>query len=143
MDALKLRSTLRPVTLHAQVGNLFPPLELVRRICNSQHTDEQLLTMSKSSEAELPRACSPQTIHVGLRMTELDPREHQGNLQRSAQEAVMRRIGVVLEERFQYQTVKTTLDPSPAFWYPYLGTMAGNLVFCRLVIRDSLLAEAS
>ncbi|MFZ0739725.1 MAG: hypothetical protein WAM96_21700 [Candidatus Acidiferrales bacterium] len=143
MDALKLRSALRPVMLHAQIGNLFPPLELVHRIRNSGHTNAQLLMVSKSSEPELPGARGPRTIHLGFRMTELDPREHQGNLQRSAQEAVMRRIGIVLEERFQYHAVKTTLDPSPAFWYPYLGTTAGNLVFCRLVVEDSLVAEAA
>jgi hypothetical protein len=142
MPALKLRSTLRPVTLHAQIGNLFPPLELLHRICNSRHTNAPLLMVSNSSEPELPRAHSPQVIHVGVRMTEFDPREHQGNLQRSAQEAVMRRIGIVLEQRFQYHPVRTTLDPSPAFWYPYLGTNAGNLVFCRLVVEDCPVAEA-
>jgi len=134
MGALNLRSTLRPVTLHAQIGNLFPPLELVHRMCNSPHTNAQLLMVSNSKE---PAGRSSQAIHVGVRMTELDPREHQGNLRRSAQEAVMRRIRIILEERFQYQAVKTTLDPSPAFWYPYLGTIAGNLVFCRLVVRDA------
>jgi len=143
MDALKLRSAVRLVTLHARIGNLFPPLELVHRIRNSGHTKAQLLMVSNSSEPELPGARSPRTIDVGVRMTELDPREHQGNLQPSAQEAVMRRIGIVLEEQFQYHAVKTTIDPSPAFWYPYLGTTAGNLVFCRLVVKDFLVAEAS
>jgi len=142
VDALKFRSTLKPVTLYAQIGNLFPPLELVRRICNARHTNAHLLLMSDSSGPELPGARSPQMIHVGVRMTELDPREHQGNLQRSAQEAVARRIGIVLEERFRYHVVKTTVDLSPAFWYPYLGTTAGNLVFCRLVVKDCLVAEA-
>jgi hypothetical protein len=141
MFALKLGAAPRPVTLHAQIGNLFPPLELVYRIRNSEHTKAQFVMLSESSRPELPGARDPRTIHLGLRTTELDPSEHQGNLQPNAQAVVMRRIRTVLEERFQCRVVQTTLDPSPAFWYPYLSTPAANLVFCRLVVKDALVAD--
>jgi len=141
-DALALTLALTPVRLHAQIGNLFPPLELVRRVRNSNQTDAQFLMVNNSGDREAPLPRNPQTIHIGFRMTELDPVEHHGNLQRNAQRVVMRRIGTVLEERFQYRAVQITLDPSPAFWYPYLGTAAGNLVFCRLVVTDASPSKA-
>jgi hypothetical protein len=143
MDALRLTPELKPVTLHAEIGNLFPPLELVDRMCKSGHSSAQLLVVNMSSEHELPGARRSQTIHAGVRMTELDPRVHQGNLHRSTQEAVMRRIKIVLKERLQYEVVKITIDPGPAFWYPYLGTIVGCLVFCRLEVTDSLPGEAN
>jgi hypothetical protein len=143
MFALKLGGAPRPVTLHAQIGNLFPPLELVHRMRNSERRKAQFVMVSESGRPELPGAGNPRTIHLGVRTTELDPSEHQGNLQRNAQAVVMPLIRTVLEERFQCRVVQTTLDPSPAFWYPYLSTPAANLVFCRLVVKDALVADAA
>jgi len=72
---------------------------------------------------------------------EFDCGEHQGNLSPTAQQAVMRRVKAVLEEQLQYRVVQTTLDSNSAFWYPYLGTTAGNLVFCRVIVNDAPFTE--
>jgi hypothetical protein len=141
-DALQPLTVLRPVRVHAQIGNLFPPLELLRRIRSGSHPREQLLTLSNSGEPTFPHARSPQTIDVGIWLTEPDPREHQGNLRPSAREAVMRLIESVSAERFQYHAKAITFDPGPAFWYPYFGGNGRRLVFCRLVVRDFTAAES-
>jgi len=90
-SALKLRSALRPVKLHAQIGDLFPPLDLVHRIRDCK--DEKACVMlGESGTAEVLSTCGRQRVYLGLRMTGIDPIEHQGNLQSNAQRAVMRRI---------------------------------------------------
>jgi hypothetical protein len=141
-DALQPRTALRPVTVHAQIGNLFPPLELVRRIRSGSHLHEQLLTLSNSNDPAFPHARGPQTIHVGIWMTEADSREHQGNLPLSTREAVMRQIESASAERFHYHAKATTFDPGPEFWYPYFGGNGKRLVFCRLIVRDFTPAES-
>jgi hypothetical protein len=122
------------VTVHAEVGEMFPPLELVRRMGDCTRTNFQL-----SGEGLRQSAQSSEVIHVGIRMPDFDVR-HRGNLSRSAQEMVLRRLRAELEKRFEWRVARAMFDAEThqAFCYPYLGNAGGSVVFCRLQVKDHI-----
>lgn len=124
----------KKVTVHAQVGNMFPPLELVRRMCNSSQFETHGFVRNSGGD-EFHNERFPRTIYVGMRAPEFDF-QHRGNLARNAQEAIMRRLGTELQQRFHWEIAKTTFDSDPGFCYPYLASEGGSLIFCRLTIND-------
>jgi hypothetical protein len=131
--AFQLCSEPRPVSLHVHIGDLFPPLALVNGFRNGEHKNPRAM-FGQSSRGDL--CGSPQTIYVGFRLPEFEPSRHRGNVHPSVEGAVIRPIARVLKDEFHYKVVKTTFDQNPGFWYPYLGTDGGNVVFCRLLVDD-------
>lgn len=123
----------KTVTVHARIGEMFPPLELVRRMCDCQALGSQVW-MTDSSRPEL--------IHAGVRMSDFEL-PHRGSLPRSAQEVVLRRVGGELEKQFACKIVQTTLDAPVGFCYPYLRNAVGRVVFCRLEVKDYAAADAT
>ena len=54
----------------------------------------------------------------------------------SAQAVVLGRIAGELERKFEVEIVHRSLVGDFAFCYPYLQNRAGNLVFCRIEVKD-------
>jgi hypothetical protein len=117
---------------------MFPPLELVRRMGDFTRPNFQVLGGGSGRQA----THGTELIHAGIRMPEFDVR-HRGNLSRSAQDAVLQRLGAEAEKQFEWRIARTTFDAEthPAFCYPYLENAEGSVVFCRLEVRDYIAAE--
>ena len=117
---------------------MFPPLELVRRMGDCTRPNFQVLGGGSYRQA----ADGIEVIHAGIRMPEFGV-QHPGNLSRSAQEAVLQRLGAEVEKQFQCRIARTTFDAEThsAFCYPYLGNAEGSVVFCRLEVRDYAAAD--
>ncbi len=134
---------LKDVSLHAQIGHMFPPLRLVHRLRDNELSEMEYVTEGDLGSFPLSGSGDARTIYVGLRMKEFDPSSHHGNLQEGAREEAARRIKAFVQERFRWRTVHSIFDQNPAFWYPYLEKSSGSLVFCRLVFRDAAAPRAS
>jgi hypothetical protein len=117
---------------------MFPPLELVRRMGDCTRPNFQVLGGGSGRQA----THGTEVIHAGIRMPEFDVR-HRGNLSRSAQEAVLQRLGAEVERQFEWRIARTTFDAEThsAFCYPYLGNAEGTVVFCQLEVKDYLAAD--
>jgi hypothetical protein len=124
------------VAVRAQIGDICPPLELVRSMSDSQLAEPHVLIDESSRHG---RNCVdlPQVIHVGIRMSKFDL-AHRGNLPPSSQAEVLRRIEAALERKFELEIVHRKLVGDFAFCYPYLKNSAGNLVFCRIEVKDHI-----
>jgi hypothetical protein len=136
--AWKPKPTRRAVTVQAQVGELFPPLELVRGMGDCTRPNFQVLGGGSGRQV----SHGTEVMHAGIRMPEFDV-GHRGNLSPSAQEAVLRRLGAELEKQFEWRIARTTFDaetPS-AFCYPYLGDAEETVIFCQLEVKDYLAAD--
>lgn len=118
------------MSIDARIGEMFPPLEMVRRMRNHQQLNSKVLLTDSSS---------PDVIHVGIWMPDFDLRQR-GNLPRWVQESVLRQVGAELEKQFEWKIVQTILDPGVGFCYPYLGKTKASLVFSRLVVKDYVAA---
>jgi len=113
---------------------MFPPLALVHRVRDCEQSISPVVIVNSLDNGMLAVG-GRQVVHVGVRMSEPAFR-HRNNLERRAQETVLRRLGSEIEMQFHCQIVRTTLDPNPGFCYPYLGNTTGSLVFSRLVIEE-------
>jgi hypothetical protein len=113
---------------------MFPPLELVRSMSDSQLAEPHVL-MGESSRSGQNGVDVSQVIHVGIRMSESDL-GHRCNLPPSVQAAVLGRIAAELERKFELEIVHRSSVGDFAFCYPYLQNRAGNLVFCRIEVKD-------
>jgi hypothetical protein len=113
---------------------MFPPLELVRSMSDSQLAEPHVL-IGESSRSGQNGGDVSQVTHVGIRMSESDL-GHRSNLPPSAQAAVLGRIAAELERKFEVEIVHRSLFGDFAFCYPYLQNRAGNLVFCRIEVKD-------
>jgi hypothetical protein len=122
------------VAVRAQIGDMFPPLELVRSMSDSQLAEPQVLMVESSRNGRNGVDVS-QVIHVGIRMSESDL-GHRCDLPPSAQAAVLGRVAAELERQFELDVVHRSLVGDFAFCYPYLQNRAGNLVFCRIEVKD-------
>jgi hypothetical protein len=131
--AWKPTSVRKQVTVHARIGEMFPPLALVHRVRDCEHISPVVIANSLDNGMLAVRG--RQVVYVGVRMSESAFR-HRNKLERRGQETVLRRLGSEIETQFQCQIVQTTLDPNPGFRYPYLGNTTGSLVFSRLVIEE-------
>ncbi|MGA7402263.1 MAG: hypothetical protein WBW38_19760, partial [Candidatus Sulfotelmatobacter sp.] len=127
-----------PVAVRAQIGDMFPPLELVRSMSDSQLAGPQVL-IGKSSRIGRNGLDVSQVMHVGIRMSESDLAHH-GNLPPSSQAEILRRIEAELERKFELEIVRRKLVGDFAFVYPYLQNSAGKLVFCRIEVKDHISA---
>jgi hypothetical protein len=136
--ARKPKPTRRAVTVHAHVGEIFPPLALVRRMGDCTRTSFQVLGGGSGRQA----TDDTEVIHAGIRMTEFDVR-HRGNLSRAAQEAVLLRLKAEVEKQFEWRISRATFatETHSAFCYPYLENAEGTVVFCRLEIKDYVPAD--
>ena len=123
------------MTIHAQIGDLFPPLELVRHMRDGPQPDFQVLA-AESNRWAPQNDRNAKIIYVGIRMPEFHiPR---GNLPPRVQRMLLQRIQAKLKSQLVLNIVQTTLAGDFAFCYPYLRNTAGDLVFCRLEIRDHI-----
>lgn len=113
---------------------MFPPLELVRSMSNSQLGEPQVL-IGKSSRIGRNSLDVSQVMYVGIRMSESDL-GHRCNLPPSLQAEVLRQIEAELERKFEFEIVRRKLVGDFAFVHPYLQNSAGNLVFCRIEVKD-------
>jgi hypothetical protein len=134
--AQTLSSARRRVSVRAQIGNVFPPLDLVRRMREPNGPSAEIL-VGNSGSHESAGEQRPQSIHVGIRVPDIQF-GRRGILTKRTQEVIMRRIRSHLEDKLQCEIVQTTLEPGPAFSYPYLASHAGSLTFCRLTLKDYL-----
>jgi len=126
----------RPVAVRAQIGDICPPLELVRSMSDAQLAEPHVL-IDESSRHRRNSVDLPQVIHVGIRMSKFDV-AHRGNLPPSSQAEVLRRIEAELERKFELEIVHRRLVGDFAFCYPYLQNSAGDLVFCRIEVKDHM-----
>lgn len=126
----------RPVAVRAQIGDMFPPLELVRSMSDSQLAEQHVL-IGESRCHGRNGVDLPQVIHVGIRMSEFDL-AHRRNLPPTSQAEVLRQIEAELERKFELEIVHRRLVGDFAFCYPYLRNRAGNLVFCRIEVNDHI-----
>ena len=131
------------VYVSAELGNFFPPLELVRRVHRADDAETFFWMPRHEKKANSTPANSPRVLNVAFRLPVTNGQENGGNLSDETQALVTRQIELLFEKNFNYHVVKTTAASNAAFWYPYLGTTAGNLVFCRLVVTDASFAEAA
>jgi hypothetical protein len=113
---------------------MFPPLELVRCMSECQLAEPHVL-MGELSRSGRYGVDVSQVIHVGIRMSEPDL-GHRCNLPPSSQAEVLRQIAAELERKFEVEIVHRSLVGDFAFCYPYLQNRAGNLVFCRIEVKD-------
>ena len=130
------------VRVRAELGNFFPPLALVRRVHRANDAETFFWMPGRKKEANSTLA-NPRIFDVAFRVPLTDGQENGGNLPDETQALVTRQIKLLLEKNFNYHVVGIETASDAAFWYPYLGKAAGNLVFCRLVVTDASLAEAS
>jgi hypothetical protein len=131
------------VCVRAELGNFFPPLELVRRVHRADDSETSFSMPSHEKEFNSTPTNSPRIFDVAFRLPVSSRQENAGNLPDETQALVMRKIKLLLEKKFNYHVLKTNPASNAAFWYPYLGTTAGNLVFCRLVVTDASFKEAA
>ncbi len=124
------------MAVRAQIGDMFPPLELVRSMSDSQLAEPHVLT-GESSRHGRNGVDLPQVIHVGIRLSASDL-AHRCDLPPSSQVEVLRRIEAELERKFGLEIVHRRLVGDFAFCYPYLQNSAGNLVFCRIEVKDHI-----
>jgi hypothetical protein len=124
------------VAVRAQIGDMFPPLELVRSMSGPPVAEPHVL-IGESSRHGPNRADLPQVIHVGIRMSEFDLAQR-CNLPPTSQAEVLRRIEAELERKFAWEIVHRRVVGDFAFGYPYLRNSAGNLVFCRIEVEDHI-----
>ena len=124
------------MAVRAQIGDICPPLEPVRSMSDSQLAEPHVL-IDGSSRQGRNGAGLPQVIHVGIRMSKFDL-AHRGNLPLRSQAEVLRRIEAELERKFELEIVHRRLVGDFAFCYPYLQNSAGNLVFCRIEVKDHI-----
>ena len=124
----------RPVAVHAQIGDMFPPLALVRSMSDSQLAEPQVL-IGESLRHRRNGTDLPQVIHVGIRMSRFDL-AHRCSLPPTSQAEVLRRIEGELERKFELEIVHKRFVGDFACCYPYLGNSAGHLVFCRIEVKD-------
>jgi len=122
------------VILRARIGEVFPSLELVHRMRDRDQSTSPVLFVNARRNG-LSAVGNPDDIHACVRMPISDSR-NLGNLSRSEQDTVLRQLRWELERQFHYQIVQATSEPSPGFRYPYLRSIAGSLVFSRLLIED-------
>ena len=122
------------MAVRAQIGDMFPPLELVRSMSDSQLAEPHVL-IGESSRSGRNGADVSQVIHVGIRMSESDLGQR-CVLAPSAQAVVLGQIAAELERKFEVEIVHRSLVGDFAFCYPYLQNRAGNLVFCRIEVKD-------
>jgi hypothetical protein len=135
--AWKLKPARKPVSVRAQVGEIFPPLALVRRMSDGMRPGFQVLAEGSGREG----ACGAEVMHIGIRLPGFDLR-HRGNLSRSEQEMVLRWLGAELEKQFDWRIARTTFDGNThAFCYPYLRNTEESVVFCRLEVKDYIAAD--
>ncbi|MFY9532333.1 MAG: hypothetical protein WBC04_14690 [Candidatus Acidiferrales bacterium] len=134
---------LTPVTVRAELGNYFPPLELVRHVRQSEGTKALFLMVAQPrGPYSQGHNHHEQAIDVAFRLSEVSRNENEGNLSREVRELLEHQIESFLEKEFHYRSVRTTLSSSPSFWYPYLRRASGNVVFCRLVVSRAPLEES-
>jgi len=131
------------VRVRAELGNFFPPLELVRRVHQADAAETFFWMPGQKKEASSTLTNPPRVFDVAFRLPITGGQENGGNLPDETQALLTRQIKLLLEKNFSYRVVKIDAASDAAFWYPYLGKTAGNLVFCRLVVSDASLAEAS
>lgn len=124
------------MAVRAQIGDMFPPLALVRSMSDSQLAELHVL-IGESSRNGRNVVDVSQVIHVGIRMSESDL-AHRCNLPPSSQAEVLRRIEAELERKFELEIVHRRLVGDFAFCYPYLQNSGGNLVFCRIEVKDHI-----
>ena len=124
------------MAVRAQIGDMFPPLELVRSLSECQLAEPHVL-IGESSRHGRNGVDLPQVIHVGIRISKFGL-AHRGNLPPSSQAEVLRRIEAELERKFELEIVHRGLVGDFAFCYPYLQNSAGNLVFCRIEVKDHI-----
>ena len=126
----------RPVAVRAQIGDMFPPLELVRSMRDSQLAEPHVL-IGESSLHGRNGEDLPQVIHVGIRLSGSDLAQR-CHLPPSSQAEMLRRIEAELERKFKLEIVHRRLVADFAFCYPYLQNSAGNLLFCRIEVKDHI-----
>ena len=131
------------VRVRAELGNFFPPLELVRRVHQADAAETFFWMPGQKKEASSTLTNPPRIFDVAFRLPITGGQEDGGNLPEETQALVTRQIKLLLEKNFNYHVVEIEAASDAAFWYPYLGKIAGNLVFCRLVVTDASSAEAS
>lgn len=122
------------MAVRARIGEICPPLELVRSMSGAQVAEPHVLIEDSSSHGR-NGVDLPQVIHVGIRISKFGL-AHRGNLPPSSQAEVLRRIEAELERKFELEIVHRGLVGDFAFCYPYLQNSAGNLVFCRIEVKD-------
>ena len=125
----------RQVAVRAQIGDMFPPLALVRSM--SDQADEPQVLIGDSSRIGGNSVDVPQVIHAGIRISESDI-THRCNLPPNSQAKVLRRLEAELERKFALEIVHRRLVGDLAFCYPYLQNSAGKLVFCRIEVKDHM-----
>jgi hypothetical protein len=114
---------------------MFPPLALVRSM--SDQADEPQVVIGDSSRVGGNGVDVSEVIHAGIRISESDLL-HRCNLLPSSQAKVLRRLEAELERKFALEIVHRRLVADFAFCYPYLQNSAGNLVFCRIEVKDHM-----
>jgi hypothetical protein len=122
------------VRVRAELGNFFPPLELVRRVHRADDAETFFSMPSHEKEPNSTPTNSPRILDVAFRLPVTNRQENAGNLPDETQALVTRQIKLLLEKNFNYHVVKTNAASNAAFWYPYPGKANGNLVFCRLTV---------
>ena len=122
------------MAVRAQIGEMFPPLELVRSMSDSQLAGPHVL-IGEPSHHGRDGVDLPQVLHVGVRLSQFDL-AHRCNLPPALQAEVLARIEAELERKLELEIVHRKLVGDFAFCYPYLRNGAGNLVFCRIEVKD-------
>jgi hypothetical protein len=130
------------VCVRAELGNFFPPLELVRRVHRADDAETSFSMPSHEKEPNSTPTNSPRILDVAFRLPVTSRQENAGNLPDETQALVTRQIELLFEKNFNYHVVKTNAASNAAFWYPYPGKANGNLVFCRLTVTK-VLSEGS
>ncbi len=131
------------VRVSAELGNFFPPLALVRRVHQAGEAEKFFWMPGQKKEAASTLPNPPRVFDVAFRLPVTGGKQNEGNLPDETKALVTRQIKSLLEKNFNYRVVDLNAASDAAFWYPYLDKTAGNLVFCRLVVTDASLAEAS
>jgi len=127
-------TSLTPVTVHAELGQFFPPLKLVRRLHQSVDSSAPLLLVNQYQAKSGVAGHSPEIVDIAVRLPDISRQESHGNLSREVRELVVAKAKDILEKELGYRAAQTTVAAGPAFWYPYSGKASGNAVFCRLTI---------
>ncbi len=127
---------LAPVSVQAELGKFFPPLELMNRVRRAEGAGTSFFLSSQKGPGSNGNNF-PRTLDVAIRYPGTGGNDTGGNLDDEARNWTTRQIAKFLEKEFQYRVVNTSAGAEPAFWYPYLEKAHGNVVFCRLVVTKA------
>ncbi len=117
-----------PVHLTAQIGLLFPPLALLRRLKIEGPAGE--LPLREHGIIPLQRMCPPfDVMDVAVRFSSMQEERHGGLMGEADRQRLAALLPDFLETSYRYRVDRIELTPGRSFWYPFLS---GRVAFCRL-----------